>query len=125
MEEKHFESNKDNYKKFEKNYVIVLLMFCMLKMEKYILLIFENITQIVKNNLFFQRLPWRKMTLSCTAKSPILLREITSKHHIDFYCLNCLYSFATKNKCEFYKKARENKDHVVMSSEHTKILEFN
>ena len=25
-----------------------------------------------------------------------LLREITSKHHGDFYCVNCLHSFVTK-----------------------------
>ena len=31
-------------------------------------------------------------------KLPPLLRGITSKHHFDFYCLNCLHSFATKNK---------------------------
>ena len=27
-----------------------------------------------------------------------LLRGITSKHHRDFYCLNCLHSFATEKK---------------------------
>ena len=33
-----------------------------------------------------------------------LLGEITSKHHTDFYCLNCLHSFATENKLELHKK---------------------
>ena len=33
-----------------------------------------------------------------------LLRGIASKHHGDFYCLNCLYSFATENKSESHKK---------------------
>ena len=52
-----------------------------------------------------------------------LLRRITSKHHGDFYCLNCLYSFRTKNECEFNKNLRENKDfcNIVMPSEDTKI----
>ena len=27
-----------------------------------------------------------------------LLRGITSIHHGDFYCLNCLHCFATENK---------------------------
>ena len=31
-------------------------------------------------------------------KLSALLRGITSKHHGDFYCLNCLHSFATEKK---------------------------
>ena len=31
-------------------------------------------------------------------KLSALLRGITSKYHGDFYCLNCLYSFATEKK---------------------------
>ena len=56
-----------------------------------------------------------------------LLTEITSKHHGDFYCRNCLHSFATKNKQESDKKVCKNKDfcHISMSSENTEILEFN
>ena len=50
-----------------------------------------------------------------------LLRGIMSKHHSDFCCLNCLYSFRTKNKRELHKKVCEN---VVMPSEDTKILGF-
>ena len=26
------------------------------------------------------------------------IRTITSKHHVDFYCLNSLHSFTTENK---------------------------
>ena len=57
---------------------------------------------------------------------PALLREITSKHHRDCYCLNCLHTFATENKRETHKKVCENKDfcNVVMSIKDTKILEF-
>ena len=51
-----------------------------------------------------------------------LLRGITSKHHGDFYCLNCLHSFSTENKCKSHKKVCENKDfcNVVMPSKDTK-----
>ena len=42
----NFPSEKDDWKKK------MLLIFCMLKKKKYILLIFENITQIVKSKLF-------------------------------------------------------------------------
>ena len=60
-------------------------------------------------------------------KLPAFLRGIASKHHGDFYCLNCLHSFAIENKRESQKNICENKDfcYVVMPSEETKILEFN
>ena len=56
-----------------------------------------------------------------------LLRGITSKHHGDFYCLNCFLSFATENKLELHKKVCENKDfcNIIIPSEHIKKLEFN
>ena len=56
-----------------------------------------------------------------------LLRGIMSKRHSEFYCLNCLHSFATENKHEPQKKVCENKNfcNVIMPSEDTKILEFN
>ena len=52
---------------------------------------------------------------------------IMPKHRGDFYCLNCLHSFATENKHKSHKIVCENKDfcNVVMPSEDTKILEFN
>ena len=33
-----------------------------------------------------------------------LLNGITSKHQDDFYCLNCLHSFATENKLKSHEK---------------------
>ena len=67
------------------------------------------------------------MALSCSKKLSALLIGITSKHKGNFYCLNSLHSFRTKNKLESYKKACENKDfcNIVMPSEDPKILEFN
>ena len=43
------------------------------------------------------------------------------------YCVNCLHSFRPKIKLESHKRLYVNKDfcNVVMSSEGTKILEFN
>ena len=43
----------------------------------------------------------------------------------NFYCLNWLHSFTTKNKLESHKKVFENKDFCTMPSGDTKILEFN
>ena len=56
-----------------------------------------------------------------------LLTGITSKHDDDLYCLNCLNSFAIKNKPELQKKVCKSKDfcNFVMLSEDTKILKFN
>ena len=52
------------------------------------------------------------------SKSELLI-EITYKHHDDFYCLNCLHSFATEKKLESHKKVCENKLflNVIMPSE--------
>ena len=60
-------------------------------------------------------------------KLPALLRGITSKHHGDSHCLNCRHSFRTEYKLELHKQVCENKEfcNVIMSSEDTKILEFN
>ena len=50
---KHFPSEKDDCKRFEKNNVAITLNVFMLKKKKYILLMFQKITQTVKNKLFF------------------------------------------------------------------------
>ena len=60
-------------------------------------------------------------------KLSTLLRGITSKHHGDFYCFNCLHSFRTGNKLKSHEKIRKNKDfcEIVMPSEKDNISEFN
>ena len=80
-------------------------------------------TQIVKKSYTFNDTKQRKIALSCSKKPPVLLRGIING---DFYCLNCLHSFRTKNKLESHKEIFENKDFckVIMPSE-DKILEFN
>ena len=74
----------------------MLSMLCMLKKNKYIVLILENITQIVKNKLYFQ---WFQME-------------------------NFLHFFETENKREFQKKVCENKDfcNILMPAEDNKII---
>ena len=54
-----------------------------------------------------------------------LLRRITSKNYCDFYFLDCLHSFAIKNKRESQKNVYENKDfcNIAMPSENTKIYQ--
>ena len=55
------------------------------------------------------------------------LLVLTSKDNGDFYCLNCLHSFRTKNKLESHKKISENKDfhNIINHSADLKMLEFN
>ena len=68
------------------------------------MLIFQSITPINHNRekqvilLIDSKLG--KMVLSCSKNLSALLRGITSKNHGGFYCLNCLHSFVTENKCE-------------------------
>ena len=59
-------------------------------------------------------------------KLSTLLRRKTSKHHGDFYYLNCFHSFRTENKLKSHQKVCKNKDFcgIVKPSEKDKILEF-
>ena len=43
------------------------------------------------------------MALSCGQKPSASLRGITSKHHDDFYALNCFHLFTTEKKLESHK----------------------
>ena len=51
----------------------------------------------------------------------------TSKHHVGFYCLDCLHFFKTENKLKSHEKVCKNKAFygMVMSAEKDNILEFN
>ena len=56
-----------------------------------------------------------------------IIKKSNVKHDSDFYCLNCLHSFTTKNELELHKKVCQNIDFcsVEMPFEDTKLLEFN
>ena len=97
---------------------------------------FQNIIQVVKSKLVFNDTKWRRTRAKSNGrwhylalkKLSALLRRITSKNNDDFYCLNCLHSFRTKNKLESHKKVcgkKEDLFNVIMPSEDTKISEFN
>ena len=55
-----------------------------------------------------------------------LFREITSNNHRDFYSLNCLHSYRTKEKLEKHKNVCNNHDccYVKMPNEYKKILKY-
>ena len=96
----------------------------LLKRKKHILFIFQNITQIVKNKLLLSLFQtgerWHYLLLR---KLLMIIRGIASKINDDFYCLSCLHSFRTKDKCKFDIKVCENKVfwNIIMPSEETKI----
>ena len=122
--------------KFEKNNLSIplnilyqfLLIFCILKKKKIYL------ADVSKHNLngekrliplmIQNRKEWHYIAVK---QLPALLKGMTVKNHVGFYCLNCLHSFRTENKLKSHKKVCENKDfcNIVMPSEDTKILEFN
>ena len=64
------------------------------------------------------------MAISCSKEVSASSREITSKHHGNFCCLNCLHSFGTENKPESHKNVRKKKNfcNVVTPSEDSKIF---
>ena len=43
-----------------------------------------------------------------------LLRGITGNNHGDFYCLNCLHSYTTKNSSKSIKKIFENHEYCKL-----------
>ena len=75
-------------KKFEKNNEAIALNILYVRNEKYSLIMFQNITEIVKNSFFLRISNGEKWYYLAVRKLSVLLRGITSKSHSDFYCLN-------------------------------------
>ena len=85
----------------------LLLMVYMLKAKKYTLPMFPNLIQTVKNKLFFSRLKTEKDGIILQQKKlTALFRGLSSKNNGDFYFLNCLHSFRTKDMLESPKKVQ-------------------
>ena len=56
-----------------------------------------------------------------------LLKNITSNHKEEFYCLNCFHLYSTVNKLKMHGNICRNCDYccIEMPKEDNKILEFN
>ena len=56
-----------------------------------------------------------------------LLRRITSNHNGDFYCLNCLHSYRTKNKLKKHEKLCNKHDYCYaeMPKQYNNTLKYN
>ena len=126
MEGINFPSEKDDWKKIEKNNVTIAFNGLYAEKEKiYPAYVLKHNSE--KQVILLIILNGEKLHYLAVKKLSALLREITSKHHDDFYCLYCFHSFPTENKLQSQKRACENKDfcNVNMPSEETKILELN
>ena len=90
----------------------------MLKKKKIILPMSQNITQSVGNKL--------RMTFYC-CKKPTLLRGKQLRNNVEFHYLNYLHLCRTKNNLDSHKTVYVHKDFciAVISSENTKIVEYN
>ena len=53
----------------------------------------------------------------------LAVKNITSNHHGDFYCLNCFHSYTRFNKLKKHERVYNNHDYcrVDMPKEHEKI----
>ena len=114
----------DDWKKNEKNNLTIALNVLVVKKEKiycaYVSKLNSNHEKQVISLMILNGEGWHYLAVK---KLSGLLRRITSKNYCDFYFLDCLHSFAIKNKRESQKNVYENKDfcNIVMPSENTKI----
>ena len=124
----NFPSEKDDWKKIEKDYLTIALNVLYAKKEKlypnYVSKCNSNREKQVSLLMIPNREKWHYLAVK---KLSSLVRRITSKHHVNFYCVNCLHSFTRVRKLESHKKVCGNKNffNVIMPFEDTKILEFN
>ena len=92
-------SEKDDRKKFEKNNVTFALNVFYAKKEKihlaYVSKHSSNREKQVLLLMISNGKGWNYVAIKILSA---LLRGIKSKHHDDFYCLNCHHYFATENK---------------------------
>ena len=98
-------------------------MFCMIKKKNYILPMFQNIVEIVKTVLLIalNREGWYYLAIK---KLSAFQRGIMKKHYGDFFCLNCLHSFATEKKTWISKKLCENKSFCIVVMPFNFFLSF-
>ena len=122
----NYPSGKDDQKKLEKNNVTIAIIISYAKKEKIYPTYVSKYNSNRKKQIILFMIS-NGLHYLAVKKLSALLRGITSKNNSDFYCLNCLHSFRTKDKLQSHKKVCENKDfcNIIMSSDDTKILEFN
>ena len=93
----NFPPEKDDWKKFEKNNLTIVLNVLCAEKEKHILHMFQNKTQ----NYEKRGDGWHCLAVE---KLCALLRGIRSENHVNLYCLNCLHSLKQKTNLNPIKK---------------------
>ena len=97
-ERKNYPSEKDDWKKIEKSNPTIAFNVLYNKKEKiYPTYVSKHNSNREKQFILLMIRNGEGWHYIAVKKLPALLRSITSKHHWDFYCLNCLHSFRTEN----------------------------
>ena len=115
----NYPSNIKDWKRFEMNNPTFALNIVYIKGKEicpaYILKINSHCEKLIliNNSLNDSKFRKRRLALSCSKKLSVLLRRINSKNNDDFYCLNCLHTFSTKNKLKPHEKVCKNKCGIV------------
>ena len=123
-------SKIDDWKTFKKNNPTIALNIVYIKEKEILPAYISKNNSTREKQMILLMIPneekegWHYLAVK---KLSALLHGITSNHKGDFYCLNCLHSFRSKNKFKFHEKVCKNKDFCgsVMSSEKDNVLEFN
>ena len=104
-------SKIDDWKTFEKNNPAIALNILYIKEKEICPACISKVNSNCEKQIFLLTMPneekegWHNLP---EKELPTLLRGITSKHHGDFYCLNCLHSFRTENKFKFHENLCKN-----------------
>ena len=125
----NYPSKANDWKRFEENNPIIALNILFTKKIGILPAYISNHNSVREKQIIFLMIPnkekegWHYLAVkSLTA----LLRRITSKHHCNFHCLNCLQSCRTENRFISHEKVCKNEDFcgIAMRSEKDKILKF-
>ena len=91
----NFPSEKNDQKKTEKsNLTIALNVFYAKKEKMYPAYVSKHKSSCEKQVIFLMIPNGEGSHYLAVKEVSILLRGMTSKHHVEFYCLNCLHDFA-------------------------------
>ena len=126
----NYPSKTDDWKSLKKNNPTITLNIWYIKEKEICPAYISKINSNCEKQIILLIIPdkekegWHYLTVK---KLYTLLTRIISQNHGDFYCLNCLHSFRTKNKLKSHQKVCENIDFcgIVMPSKKNNILESN
>ena len=127
MERSKLSSKIDDLKTFEENNPTIALNILYIKEKEMCSAYISKINLNCEKQIILLMIPNEEKERWHYHAVKNCLAGITSKHHSDFYCINCLHSFRTENKLRSNEKLCKNKDFfgIVMPSEKDNILEFN